>query len=131
MSLGYSLLPPASELLDAQRDYPAKAHRLSYTRRTASERTFSWFCDPATAGVRRGWSRLFGRAPNALMYALCVVVRNVRIVLAHEDREAESARRAAMGLTPLERKRRRRRCHGRPETPSVGPPEGAPDPTPG
>ena len=53
MSLGYSLLPPASELLDAQRDYPAKAHRLSYNRRTASERTFSWFCDPATAGDRR------------------------------------------------------------------------------
>jgi hypothetical protein len=112
-------------------DYPSKAHRSSYTRRTASERTFSWIQDPATAGVRRGWSRLFGCAPNALMYALCAVVHNVRIVMAHEDREADEARRAAMGLAPLGRKRRRHRRHGRPETASVEPASGAPEPTPG
>ena len=111
-------------------DYPARAHRLSYNRRTASERTFSWFQGPATAGIRRGWSRLFGRAPNALMYALCAVVHNVRLVLAHEDREADEARRQAMGLAPLGRKRRRRRRHGRPETASVRPPDDVPDPTP-
>ena len=112
-------------------DYPSKAHRLSYNRRTGSERTFSWFQDPASGGIRRGWSRLFGRAPNALMYALCAVVHNVRLVLAHEDREADEARRAAMGLAPLGRKRHRHRRHGRPETASVEPASGAPEPTPG
>jgi len=112
-------------------EYPSKAHRLSYNRRTGSERTFSWFQDPASGGIRRGWSRLFGCAPNALMYALCAVVHNVRIVLVHEDREADEARRAAMGLAPLGRKRRRHRRHGHPETASVGPASGAPEPTPG
>ena len=86
-------------------EHPSKAHRFSDNRRTASERGFSWFSDPATAGTRRGWSRSFGRAPNALMDALCAVVRNVRLALAQEDREAEAARRAAMGLSPLERRR--------------------------
>lgn len=97
--------------IDAKRrqkhDYPSRAHRFSYNRRTGSERTFSWIQDPASGGVRRGWSRLFGRAPNALLYALVVVVRNIRLVLAHEDREADTARRAAMGLSPLTRRRRR------------------------
>jgi hypothetical protein len=111
-------------------DFPSKAHRFSYNRRTASERTFSWFQDPASGGIRRGWSRLFGRAPNALMYALCAVVHNVRLVLAHEEREAEAARRAAMGLSPLARRRRRhrqRRAHPAPSEPA----NGAPEPTPG
>ncbi len=119
--------------IDAKRrqkhDYPSRAHRFSYNRRTASERTFSWFSDPASGGVRRGWSRLFGRAPNALVYALCAVVHNVRLVLAHEDREADAARRAAMGLAPLTRRRRRRRHHAEP---ACGEPtDSAPDPTPG
>ncbi len=121
--------------IDAKRrqkhDYPSKAHRFSYNRRTGSERTYSWLQDPATGGIRRGWSRLFGRAPNALMYALACVVRNVRLVMAHEDREADDARRQAMGLAPLGHKRRRRRRHGRPETAPVGSPDGVPDPTPG
>jgi hypothetical protein len=111
-------------------DYPSRAHRLSYARRTASERTFAWFQDPASAGIRRGWSRLFGRAPNALMYALCAVVHNVRLALAAEDREAETARRAAMGLPPLRRRRRRRR-ERRAEPASSEPANGAPEPTPG
>ena len=110
-------------------DYPSRAHRLSYNRRTASERTFSWIQDPATGAVRRGWSRLFGRAPNALLYALVVVVRNVRLVLAAEDRENDAARRAAMGLSPLTRRRRRRRR--RLEQAQPEPVDGAPDPTPG
>lgn len=45
----------------AQRhDYPSKAHRLSYARRTAAERTFAWLQDFATVGMRRGWSRAHG-----------------------------------------------------------------------
>jgi hypothetical protein len=111
--------------------YPSRAHRFSYNRRTASERTFSWFQDPASGGIRRGWSRLFGRAPNALVYALCAVVHNVRLALAHEDREKEAARRAAMGLGPLGRRRRRRRSHRHVEPIGTDPAGSAPDPTPG
>ena len=111
--------------------YPSKAHRLSYNRRTGSERTFSWFQDPATGGIRRGWSRLFGRGPNALMYALCAVVHNIRLALAAEDREKEAARRAAMGLSPLRRRKRGRRPQRRVEPAPSEPADGAPDPTPG
>ena len=78
--------------------------------------------------VRRGWSRLFGRAPNALLYALVVVVRNVRLVLAAEDREDDAARRAAMGLSPLTRRRRRRR---HPESVPSELVASVPDPAPG
>ncbi|MDA8184368.1 MAG: hypothetical protein M0035_08105 [Actinomycetota bacterium] len=109
-------------------DYPSKAHRFSYNRRTGAERTFSWIKDPASGGVRRGWSRLFGRAPNALLYALVVVVRNVRLVVAAEDREREAARRAATGLPPLTRRRRRRRHLGSVQSEPVA---SVPDPAPG
>ncbi len=118
--------------IDAKRrqkhDYPSKAHRFSYNRRTASERTFSWIQDPASGGVRLGWSRLFGRAPNALLYAPVVVVRNVRLVLAAEDPEHDAAWRAAMGLSPLTRRRRRRR---HPESVPSEPVASVPDPPPG
>jgi hypothetical protein len=47
--------------IDAKRrqkhEYPSNAHRFSCSRRTAAERTFAWFSDPATGGARRGWSR--------------------------------------------------------------------------
>ena len=94
----------------AQRhDYPSRAHRLSYMRRTASERTFAWFQDPATVGMRRGWSRLMGVAKNHLMYVLAVVVRNVRIVESFERKKAKEARQQATGLRTRLRGRRRRR----------------------
>src|SRR5207244_1956685 len=47
-------------------DYPSAAHRRSYGRRTAVERTFSTAKDPATNDLRRGWCRLMGLAPIAL-----------------------------------------------------------------
>ena len=95
----------------AQRlDYPSKAHRLSYARRTAAERTFSWLQDSATVGMRRGWSRLMGVAKNHLMYVLGVVVRNVRIVESFERNKAKEARRELRRLRTRLRGRRRRRC---------------------
>ncbi len=90
-------------------DYPSRAHRLSYNRRTGAERPFSWLKDPATTGITRGWCRLMGRTKNALMFTLAVVVRNVRIVETFERDQNEAARRAAMGLEPPRRRRRRRR----------------------
>jgi hypothetical protein len=91
-------------------DYPSKTHRLSYSRRTAAERTFAWLQDSATVGMRRGWSRLMGRAKNHLMYVLGVVVRNVRIVESFERNLAKEARREARRLRTRLRGRRRRRC---------------------
>ena len=118
--------------IDAKRrqkhDYPSKAHRFSYNRRTGAERTFSWIQDPASGGVRRGWSRLFGRAPNALLYALVVVVRNIRLVMAAQERDREATRRAAMGPSPLTRRRRRRRHL---ESVPSEPVTSVPDPAPG
>jgi len=95
----------------AQRhDHPSKAHRLSYSRRTAAERTFSWLQDSATVGMRRGWSRLMGVAKNHLMCVLGVVVRNVRIVESFERTKAKEARREARRLQTRSRGRRRSRC---------------------
>jgi hypothetical protein len=95
----------------AQRhDYPSKAHRLSYARRTAAERTFGWLQDSATVGMRRGWSRLMGRAKNHLTYVLGVVVRNVRIVESFERNKAKEALREARRLQKRSRARRRRSC---------------------
>ncbi len=108
-------------------DYASKAHGQSYNRRTGSERTFSWMKGAATTGMRRGWCRMFGLAKNALVYALAVV-HNVRLVLAFEDQEQANARRAAMGLGPLGRRRRRHRRRGEQPAPDAHSPEPA---TPG
>ncbi len=86
--------------------YPSAAHRASYARRTAAERAYASLADPSTGGIRRGWCRLFGLTKNTLMYALAVMVRNVRIVESFEARRAEDVRRSAMG--PHSRTRHRR-----------------------
>ena len=116
-------LPPQVNAKTAQKhDYPSKAFRLSYARRTAAERSYATLADPATGGIRRGWSRLMGLAKNTLLYALCVIVRNVRITESYEKRKAEEARRSAMGLAPRKRRRRRRHEHATPAT-SEPPPQ--------
>ncbi|MGH2880339.1 MAG: hypothetical protein ACRDK4_12140 [Solirubrobacteraceae bacterium] len=48
-------------------DYPSKAFRDSYARRSASERTFSQLYDPASNDISRGWCRLMGLTPNTLL----------------------------------------------------------------
>jgi hypothetical protein len=42
----------------AKHDYPSKAHRRSYARRTGAERGFATAKDPATNTISRGWCRL-------------------------------------------------------------------------
>jgi len=88
-------------------DYPSAAHRRSYARRTGSERTFSTLKDPATTSIARGWCRLMGLAPLTLWIACLLAVRNQRILDAYSARQADSAQRAAAGLPPKTRKRRR------------------------
>ena len=89
-------------------DYPSPEHRRSYARRTSAERTFSTIKDPATTSIARGWCRLTGVTPLALWLACLLGVRNQRILSAWDIRQADSNKRAAAGLPPKIRKRRRK-----------------------
>lgn len=102
-------VPPAVSAKTAQaHDYPSQAHRASYARRSAAERAFSTVKDPATTDLCRGWCRLMGLSAITLLIACAFVVRNTRILDAFEARRAEDQRRAATGMPPKIRKRRRR-----------------------
>jgi hypothetical protein len=102
-------VPAAVHAKTAQKhDYPSAAHRKSYARRTAAERTFSTGKDPASNNIARGWSRLMGLTANTLLTACLLVVRNQRILDACTARQAHDARRAAAGLPPKTRRRRRK-----------------------
>ena len=101
-------VPPAVAAKTRQKhDYPSREHRISYARRTGSERTFSTIKDPATTSIGRGWCRLMGVTPLELWLACLLTVRNQRILAAYDARQAGTARRAALGLPPRTRKRRR------------------------
>ena len=88
-------------------DYPSAAHRRSYARRTGAERTFATIKDPATTSIARGWCRLTGLTPLTLWITCLLAVRNQRILDAYGARQASNARRAAAGLPPKTRTRRR------------------------
>jgi hypothetical protein len=88
-------------------DYPSKAHRLSYNRRSAAERTYATVKDPATNDLGKGWCRLMGLTPIALFTATVFIARNLRIADAFAARQTEQERRATNGLPPKQRKRRR------------------------
>src|SRR5215472_5716897 len=102
-------VPPEITAKTAQKhDYPSKAHRRSYARRTGAERGFATAKDPATNDISRGWCRLMGLTPLMLFAVTLLLVRNQRILAAWNARQAENARRAAAGLPPKTRKRRRK-----------------------
>jgi hypothetical protein len=88
-------------------DYPSAAHRRSYTRRTGAERTFSTAKDPASNNIARGRTRLMGLTPLMLWLACLLAVRNQRILTSWNTRQDDNARRAAAGLPPKTRHRRR------------------------
>jgi hypothetical protein len=88
-------------------DYPSPAHRRSYARRTSSERTFATIKDTASNNIARGWCRLMGLTPLYLWLACLLTTRNQRILAAWDTRQEHNARRAAAGLPPKTRKRRR------------------------
>ncbi len=89
-------------------DYPSAAWRRSYARRTAAERGFATAKDPAGNDITRGWCRLMGLAPLMLFTTTLLAVRNQRIIAAWDARQEDNARRAAQGLPPKTRKRRRK-----------------------
>jgi hypothetical protein len=88
-------------------DYLSPAWRRSYRRRTAAERVNATIKDTATTSIARGWCRLMGLAPLTLWIACLLAVRNQRIAATFQARQDHDARRAAAGLPPRPRKRRR------------------------
>jgi hypothetical protein len=58
--------------------------------------------------IARGWCRLMGLAPLTLFTVTLLVVRNQRILVAWNARQDEDQRRAAKGLPPKTRRRRRK-----------------------
>jgi hypothetical protein len=88
-------------------DYPSPAWRRSYNRRTAAERSFSTIKDPATTSIARGWIRLTGLTAITLWTACLLTIRNQRILTAWNKRQQENTRRAAAGLPPRTRRKRR------------------------
>src|SRR5215471_7905184 len=102
-------VPPDVLAKTAQKhDYPSAAWRRSYARRTGAERGFATAKDPATNDISRGWCRLMGLAPLMLFVTTLLIVRNQRILQAWKTRQQDSQRRAAAGLPPKTRKRRRK-----------------------
>ena len=102
-------VPPAVNAKTAQRhDYPGKSWRASYARRSAAERANARIKDPATIDITRGWCRLMGLTPITLFLACALVVRNLAVADAFNERQADNARRVAAGLAPRARRRRRR-----------------------
>ncbi len=101
-------VPPSVAAKTRQKhDYPSAAWRHSYTRRTSAERANSTIKDTATTSIARGWCRLLGLTPLTLWLACALAVRNQRILTAYGNRQEDNARRAANGLPPRTRKRRR------------------------
>jgi hypothetical protein len=102
-------VPPGVLAKTAQKhDYPSAAWRRSYARRTGAERGFATAKDPATSNISRGWCRLMGLAPLMLFTTVLLAVRNQRILTAWQARQEDNARRAAKGLPPKTRRRRRK-----------------------
>jgi hypothetical protein len=106
-----TVAPSVNAKTAQKHDYPSKAHRASYARRTASERSFSQICDPATNDIKRGWCRLMGLTGPALMLTCAFITANIRTTDAFAARQAENQRRAARGLPPRQRRKRRRTIH--------------------
>jgi hypothetical protein len=102
-------VPPDVLAKTAQKhDYPSAAWRRSYARRTGAERGFATTKDPATNDTTRGWCRLMSLAPLMLFVTTLLIARNQRILHAWNTRQEETQCRAAAGLPPKTRKRRRK-----------------------
>jgi hypothetical protein len=102
-------IPPDVNAKTRQKhDYPSAAWRRSYARRSGAERGFATAKDPASNDISRGWCRLMGLAPLMLFTAAMLAARNQRILHAWDARQEDNARRAAKGLPPRTRRRRRR-----------------------
>lgn len=102
-------VPPEVSSKTAQRhDYPGKAWHRSYARRSAAERSNARIKDPATIDVKRGWCRKMGLVPMSLFICCAIVVRNMAVIDAFDERANDADQRALSGKGPRVRRRRRR-----------------------
>jgi hypothetical protein len=116
-------VPPSVNAKTRQKHpYPSQAHRLSYGRRSAAERSNSTVKDPASNDISRGWCRLMGLTSMTLMLTCLFVVRNQRVLASFEARVAEDQRRQALGLAPRTRRRRRTTITDLVAAPATAPP---------
>ena len=107
--LSLTVPPEVNAKTRQKHDYPGKAWRRSYTRRSAVERSNSRIKDPATIDAEKGWCRVMGLVTPSLFLAIALAVRNLALVDAFEARQVENERRRAVGLEPKTRRRRRKR----------------------
>jgi hypothetical protein len=98
-------------------DYPSAQWRVSYRRRTASERLNSSIKDTATGSIDRGWIRLMGITPLMLFLTCMAVARNQRILASWQARQDHDTRRAATTQPPRHRARRPREHAAAPAPP--------------
>jgi hypothetical protein len=102
-----TISPDVAAKTRQKHDYPSPAWRHSYQRRTAAERAFATIKDPATTTIARGWTRQAGLTPVMLWTACLLAIRNQRIRAAYQARQDDNTRRAANGLPPRTRRKRR------------------------
>lgn len=99
-------VPPTITAKTAQKhDYPSPQHRASYHRRTAAERVNASLKDPATGSLQRGFCRLTDLPGTALATTTIVITRNLRTTDAFEQRQRDTAARAANQHTTRRRRR--------------------------
>ncbi len=116
-------VPPTINAKTVQKhDYPSARHRASYKRRTAAERSFATLYDRAGNDLSRGFCRITGLTATALLTATITIARNIRITDAYTARQAENNRRAAHGLPPRQRQRRRQTAENLIHAATTGPP---------
>ncbi|MDA8400705.1 MAG: hypothetical protein M0008_11825 [Actinomycetota bacterium] len=72
------------------------------------ERSNARIKDPATVDVSRGWCRVMGLVVMSLFLVCGLVVGNIAVIDAFEERQEENARRAQLGKPLRTRKRRRK-----------------------
>jgi hypothetical protein len=100
-------VPPTVNAKTAQKhDYPSPAHRTSYNRRTAAERTFATLTDRATNDLSRGWCRQMGLTTIALHIATTLIAPNIRVTDAFTAHQTANQQRETHGLPPKHQKRR-------------------------
>ena len=101
-------VPPTVNQKTAQKhDYPGRAWRRSYARRTSVERSNARIKDPATINIARGWCRIMGLAPMTLFLATALAARNLAVADAFTARQKNDQRRTAAGQPPRTRRQRR------------------------
>jgi hypothetical protein len=96
-------VPPEVNAKTAQKHpYPSPAHRVSYARRSAAERSNARLKEPTGINISvKGWCKLMGEAPLNFFVSCACVILNIRAIDYFEARNNQTS-------PPANRRRRRR-----------------------